>query len=110
MSDTDVPRIIILLNKELGMKPGKMVAQACHAMHSLARFTAIREYSACITLYVKDKQAMFDLRDALPEAAKRGQVIVDEGRTEIPPGSVTALALLGRRKDLDPLTNGLELV
>lgn len=103
-------KIVVLINKELGMSPGKIAAQACHAVISLG---VEGDYDACIVLYAPDAKFLKEAwRKVTMDCHKAiaGNVIVDAGRTEVEPGSVTALALLGPKEEVDPITGKLELV
>lgn len=104
-------RVVILINKELGMSPGKIAAQACHAVLSLFHEGA-PTYDACIVLYAPNAKFLIDAYRQVSHCrtAYAGDVIADAGRTEIEPGSRTALALFGPKEEIDPITGSLELV
>lgn len=107
------PRLIVLINKSLEMRAGKIAAQTTHAVISLLAHMEVSNppYHACIVLYVADDTALFKAAgDAAVNDIPHGAVICDEGLTAVPPYSRTALALLGTRGQLDPITKGLELV
>jgi len=73
----------VLYRKNLKMSPGKIAAQSVHAALGLMKTDPVT-YSGCIVLEVTDKQF---------EAHKFGAyVVTDAGKTEVEPGTETALA------------------
>lgn len=98
----------ILINKGLKMSPGKMAAQACHASVEGVRISA-REpganpwdasivnrwyrggHYAKIILEVADAQALLVAHQYIEARGFKASLIIDEGRTEIPAMSPTAL-------------------
>lgn len=81
--DETNPDVLITLNVDLGMTPGKAAAQAAHALMSLR----LREGSSFQEVKVRLVETSFNDLTVLPE-----KVIVDAGLTEIAPGSATAFA------------------
>ena len=73
---SDEPRIKIYYNKNLGMSPGKLAAQAVH--------------SALMLLGVHPGYPVVVLAANKGRVASQSAVVIDEGRTEIPPNSTTA--------------------
>ena len=70
------PRVKIFYNKNLGMSPGKVAAQAVHA--ALQLFGVHPDYPVVVLAANKGR------------VEDQESVIIDEGRTEIAPGSTTA--------------------
>ena len=73
---SDEPRIKIFYNKNLGMSPGKLAAQAVHS--ALYLFGVHPGYPVVVLAANKGR------------VASQEAVVIDEGRTEIPPNSTTA--------------------
>jgi peptidyl-tRNA hydrolase len=89
----------IVANKGLNMSPGKLASQVAHA--------AVRSYVGSdpfqrdlwlasgemkIVLEARDETHMRNIADYLAEHDIKVCTVIDEGRTEIPPLSITALA------------------
>lgn len=83
--DTSDPDILITMNSELSMTPGKACAQAAHALVGLQRKTQ----ESLQGLKVKVVSVPFSTLTEKPDI-----LIVDSGLTEIAPGSATAFAVL----------------
>lgn len=108
------PLMYVFLRSDLAMPPGKAAAQACHAVHRVVRrferlphlieTKADREqrglydewdegsWAKCV-LAVASDEAMAALEKTLDEHKLAYEVVVDEGRTCVAPGSRTALAV-----------------
>jgi PTH2 family peptidyl-tRNA hydrolase len=110
----------IFINKGLGMSPGKIAAQAGHAAveATLLSHPELHPDDKLIPLwdnwregghYVKyvmearDEAHMRNIADYLEDRGFRHSVIIDEGRTEIPAMSITAIGVALVDKD-DPHT------
>lgn len=98
----------IIINKGLGMSSGKMAAQAAHASVEGVRLSAKTPggnpwdssivnrwyrggHYAKIVLEVEDGAALQIARQYIEDRGFKTALIIDEGRTEIEPMSVTAL-------------------
>lgn len=107
---TDSPDEIvmyILMRTDLSMQKGKMVAQGGHAVHlairaveksgSAAAAEWMRTWEAGsypkIALKLEGHEWFSWLATALSDAGVIHAVVVDEGRTVVEPGTVTAVAL-----------------
>lgn len=75
---TDKPRIVVKYNKNLKMSPGKLAAQAVHAVLSLY---GIHPGEECAVVVLSANKGPVEAMDAF---------IRDAGRTEVAPGSTTA--------------------
>lgn len=84
------PKVKVYYNKNLGMTPGKLAAQAVHA--ALTLFNVHPGYPVVVLAANKGR------------VESQESVIVDEGRTEIAPGSTTAGASLDFPVGVDRLT------
>jgi PTH2 family peptidyl-tRNA hydrolase len=107
----------IVARADLGMGEGKLAAQVAHASLSAFQDAATKARNAWqgegqtkVVLEVDGEQALFELadraeRDGLPYA-----IVRDAGRTQLEPGTVTALAV-GPAEDaaVDAVTGDLSL-
>ncbi len=107
----------IVARADLGMGQGKLAAQVAHASLSAVQDAAERDRTAWqgegqtkVVLKADGEATIFELadraeRDGLPHA-----VIRDAGRTQLEPGTVTALAI-GPAADeaVDAITGDLSL-
>ena len=107
----------IVARADLGMGPGKLAAQAAHASLSAYEDTddrTRREWKGSgqtkVVLKTSGEDAVFRLAD---EAERRGlpyAVVRDAGRTQVDPGTVTALAVgPGPEAEVDAVTGDLSL-
>lgn len=91
----------IFLNRELGMSIGKAAAQAGHAAVEAYRISTdemIEEWYTgghyCkLVMLAEDTEQMRTIQHYLQERSFLTKLIIDEGRTEIAPLSVTALGV-----------------
>jgi len=88
----------LIIRDDLGMSPGKIAAQAGHAVQ-LAMRAAEKSDDArhmlvdCQLPEDRDAKLLLKLIDELYRAQVLFVRVVDEGRTQIPAGSVTAVAV-----------------
>ena len=92
----------IIIRTDLGMKRGKIASQASHASVSAAFktmkkkpkvFDAWFDSMAKIILKVDDLQDLLNLKNKAARAEIITALIKDAGRTQIPPGTITALGI-----------------
>lgn len=98
----------IIANKGAGMSPGKLAAQVGHAVQKAYEITdgsrhtrnqpeIIADYNrtghAKIVLEARDAEHLLTAERYLNERGLRTALIVDEGRTEVPPLTPTALGV-----------------
>lgn len=109
----------IIVRTDLGMKRGKIAAQASHASVSAFLKAQIKDpiavknwlpFQKKIVLKVNSEKEILmlfeSLKDILPCA-----LIKDAGRTQIPPGSITALGIgPGPESEIDKYTKNLKLL
>jgi peptidyl-tRNA hydrolase len=88
-------RVTYLLNPRLEMSSGKTLAQIAHAATGAAQQPDLRGWvkDGCPARVVLPTQRAFDRRCGSPDLAAE---VVDAGLTEVPPGTVTVLALRPR--------------
>lgn len=100
MSETN-PVMYLFVNKQLGMSPGKLAAQVAHAACLAQRgsneelIDAWYEYGfyTKLVMEARDEQHITNIQKYLEERNIKSFIVIDEGRTEIPKHSVTALGV-----------------
>ncbi len=108
----------IVLRSDLEMGKGKLVAQGSHASVECVRRSSeelverwIAEGSKKIVLKVKSEKELLELQKKCRSAGIQSCLISDAGFTQIPAGTVTALAI-GPDDDekVDKITSKLKLL
>src|SRR4030065_2934665 len=112
----------IIVRIDLGMSKGKLCAQSAHAsldaalkvmkqdeIFKLSTFKDwLKEGAKKVVLKVESEQALIKLRDEAVRASLKNSLIKDAGLTEIPAGSVTALAIgPDEESKIDKITKNL---
>ena len=108
---------VIILNKALKMSHGKSISQACHASHSSAMIAYLhyKDYykewmdtgQTKVSLLAPDETA---LRTVIAQIENLPYyLVVDQGRTQIPEGSVTVLGVLGPEDYIDLMCSHFKL-
>ena len=113
---SDVKQVIILRN-DLDMSKGKMIAQACHASlksYEKASDSVVSDWKSSGMKKISVENDDTSLEKKL-EAAKALQIpaalISDAGRTELKPGTSTALGVgPADSKKVDKITGELKLI
>ncbi|MDI6884117.1 MAG: peptidyl-tRNA hydrolase Pth2 [Hadesarchaea archaeon] len=112
---------VIVVRSDLNMNPGKLAVQVAHGSVGSAE-KARREHRDWFTAWLAEGQKKVvvkvvdesELRELQEQTAKIGlphELIQDAGLTELPPGTVTVLAIGPAPNELvDKLTRGLPLV
>lgn len=109
---------VLIINTDLGMSIGKTAAQAAHAAVGAAERCGPvtlaqwrQEGVTKIVLKGKNTQALSELWGTARMLDLPCFLVTDEGRTEVPPGSTTALGI-GPADDkvIDTLTRKLPLL
>jgi len=109
---------VIIMNKSLGMRTGKVAAQACHASVKAALLSSLSVYSAWdeqghkkIVLWAENVEKLANIANEAAKYHTPTALIVDQGLTQVEPDSVTALAIGPDSESLiDMLTSDLKLV
>ncbi len=112
----------IIVRADLGMSKGKLAAQAAHASLDAAikamqrdkvfkegLFDAWRKEGAKkVVLKVESEEALRKLRDRATQANLVNALVKDAGLTEVPAGTVTALAIgPDEERKIDLITKNL---
>jgi len=91
---------VIVLRTDLGMSTGKLVAQACHASVEAAYSASTDaiakwrdEGQRKIVLKVSSVSELTELKDRCETTSLVHALVADAGRTELAPGTITALAI-----------------
>lgn len=106
----------IVIREDLDMSPGKIAAQACHA--SLAAYRVTDKVSKTrwemegekvVVLECKSLQELLDLKGKAKLLRLSYATVTDAGFTEVPSGTITALAI-GPDQDavIDKITGNLK--
>ena len=110
---------VIIINTDLGMSIGKSCSQAAHAgtliyeVNRADQEAALQWIASGMTTIVLGGtlKEITELEATLDKAGILAVMIMDEGRTEIPPGSITALGIGPIAKEkIDPFTKGFKLL
>jgi len=107
---------VIVVRKDLKMSPGKIAAQVAHASveawkraDKKVREAWEREGAKKVVLQVESEEELLELKKKagkLPVA-----LIRDAGLTEVPPGTLTCMAIgPAREEEVDKLTGSLKLL
>jgi len=109
---------VILVRKDLKMSPGKMAAQVAHASlesYKITPFEVQLEWEAWgskkVVLEVKDIRELTGLMKQAKSARMPFALIKDAGRTEVKPGTATALAIgPWGEGEIDKITGHLKML
>ena len=103
------PVMYILVNKDIkSMSPGKMAAQVAHSAVKASHLGMHKDNATWINWYQHSytkiilKASEFEIRDIKAKYPTITVDTIDEGRTEIPKGSLTTLAFIPLDKDKAP--------
>ncbi|MCL5011451.1 MAG: peptidyl-tRNA hydrolase Pth2 [Candidatus Marsarchaeota archaeon] len=108
----------IVLRSDLGMGKGKLVAQGAHASVECVRKSSkelvhewLEEGSKKIVLKVSSEKELIELLDKCKKTGVEACIIADAGFTQIPSGTLTALAIgPDRDEKVDKITSKLKLL
>jgi len=112
---------IIVFRSDLRLSKGKVAAQAGHAAVSAAEEARrshkkwwkawISEGQRKIAVKVKSKKELLELEKQAKESALPSALIIDKGLTEIPPDTITCLAIgPAPAEKVDKITGSLPLL
>lgn len=101
---------VIVVRNDLGISTGKLVTQACHAAVLGYRDTEARGDEKKVVVHT-DGATLMERRDRAKHNEVPHQLVQDAGKTEVGPGTVTALAVGPAPEDqVDSITGDLPLV
>ena len=108
---------VILVRKDLKLSKGKLAAQCSHASveavlkSSRDKVEEWRRFSKKVVLKVKDEKELLDFKKLADKYKLVNALIRDAGRTEIPPNTITCLAI-GPDEDekIDKITGKLKIL
>lgn len=114
---SDKLKQVIILREDLGMSPGKAAAQACHASIAAYEVSDIedidkwkREGVTKIVLGVSNEHHLINCYKLASAHELSCSLIADEGRTEVSPGSITAVGIgPALASKIDEITGHLRL-
>ena len=109
---------VILIRKDLKMSKGKMSAQAAHAStdavlksHKDDIFAWKNQGMKKVILGAEDEKELLALRQQAEDAGLVVAIIADAGRTELAPGTVTAVGIgPADEEKIDRITGNLKLI
>jgi len=109
---------VVVLRTDLGMGKGKLVAQAGHALLAACKKAdgkTIREWEATgcekVAVRASSEKELLALRDEARRLKLPTALIRDAGHTQVPAGSITALAIgPAKEEEVDRVTGGLKLL
>jgi len=111
---------VIVVREDLHMSPGKLAAQVAHGAVTAAEKTRrkkpevfkawLREGQKKVVLKVKNLEELKELQKQAESLNLVAELITDAGLTELPPGTVTVLAIGPDRNEvIDKVTGHLKL-
>lgn len=95
------PVMYIFINRGAGMSPGKVAAQAGHAAVEAYRISQkkliddwyIGGHYTKLVMLARDSEHLRDIEKYLTERGYKSKLIIDEGMTEVPSHTPTALGV-----------------
>lgn len=95
------PVMYLFLNRGLGMSKGKSSAQVAHAACKALRISKpsvtadwdLGQHETKLVLLGEDEQHMLNVERYINDRGYATALVIDEGRTEIKPHSITALGV-----------------
>ncbi len=109
---------VIVVRGDLKLSPGKLAAQAAHAsVNSYKRSSAKareeweKEGEKKVVLRVDTPEDLLALYNAARNHKLPAALVKDAGRTELPPGTVTALGIgPAKENEIDKITGKLKML
>jgi peptidyl-tRNA hydrolase, PTH2 family len=108
---------VMVMREDLGMSPGKLAAQTAHASlsaydkankHDIDKWK--REGTTKIVLGVGSESELIDIYKRAVAAYLPASLIADEGRTDVPPGTITGGGIgPAPANEIDKITGQLSL-
>jgi len=108
---------VILVRKDLKLSKGKLSAQCAHASVEAVlrsdkeKVNEWRIFSKKVILKVKDEKELLEFKRLADKSKLVNALIKDAGLTEIPPGTITCLAIgPDEDKKIDKITGKLKIL
>lgn len=112
--------MVLVVRTDLKLSSGKLVAQAGHAAVEVALKARKSEADLLnrwrnegarkIALKIPDEDSLKRLFGEAQDAGLVSYMVKDAGHTEIPPGTLTVVGILGPRRAVDALVGDLSLL
>ncbi len=112
--------MVLVVRTDLKLSSGKLVAQAGHAAVEVALKARKAEPDLLnrwrnegarkIALKIPDEDSLKRLFGEAQEVGLVSYMVKDAGHTEIPPGTLTVVGILGPRRAVDALVGDLSLL
>lgn len=109
---------VIVVRRDLKLSPGKLAVQVAHASLEAYRRAGEGDKRAWedegakkVVVKVPDLKSLLEIQEKTRKMKLPHALIKDAGRTELPPGTVTALGIgPSPSKDIDRVTKDLKLL
>ncbi len=109
---------VIIVRRDLKLSPGKLAVQVAHASLEAYRRTDSRARHAWeesgakkVVVKVPDLKALLETQEKARKMKLPHALIKDAGRTELPPGTITALGIGPcPEREMDRVTRDLKLL
>ncbi len=109
---------VIVVRRDLKLSPGKLAVQVAHASLEAYRRAEKRDREAWessgakkVVVKVPDLKALLETHERARRMKLPQALIKDAGRTELPPGTITALGIgPSPERDMDRVTRELKLL
>jgi len=109
---------VIVVRKDLKLSPGKLAAQVAHASiesYKTSSFESQSEWEAWgskkVVLKAENLRELMEIQKTVKKAKLPFALIKDAGRTEVKPGTVTALGIGPCEDDkIDTITGHLKML
>ncbi|KAH3765653.1 Peptidyl-tRNA hydrolase [Pelomyxa schiedti] len=115
-------KMVMVVRQDLKMGVGKIAAQCCHAALGLYKEAMATdrgkelvntwEHYGCCKVVVK-ANSQFELETLLGQAHSLDlfcHLVADAGRTQVTPGTITVMSLIGESEEVDKITGHLKLL
>lgn len=113
-------KLVIAVRRDLRLSPGKLAAQVGHAsvmasnksrnLEPMVYLDWLNAGQKKVVVKVASERELFDLKERAEKVDLLTALVTDAGHTELPPGTVTCLAVgPAAERDVDKVTGDLAL-
>lgn len=112
-------KLVVVVREDLNLSPGKMAAQAGHAAVSVSWNAQkknkkwviewLSKGQKKVILKAKDLELLKSLAKKAEELKLPYEIIKDAGETEVEPGTITCIGILGPERIVNKITGSLPL-